>query len=108
MRKITNKVSEAFKNGESISSGNTAVVVDSDSTMIILHGNRIVLKNSEGIFFSLCGWNTPTTRERLQAAGISISQSKFMAVTNQDVADLEGNKIPAGSVICDSAVYKII
>ena len=108
MRKITKMIGEAFRNGKSMVSGNSCVVVDSDSTMIVLHGNRIVLKNSEGLFFSLCGWNTPTTRERLQAAGISISQSKFNAVTNQDISDLEGNVIPAGSVISDSGVYKII
>ena len=63
MRKITRKVTEAFLNEKSFSSGNTRT----DGCSIYLHGNRIVsrLGGTGIIIASDCGWRTPTTRERI-------------------------------------------
>ena len=62
MRKITEQAVKAFYLNEKFSQGNTSVI---DGAMY-LHGNKIaVLDGKEGIKFSLCGWNTTTTRERL-------------------------------------------
>ena len=66
MRKITAQATKAFYNGVSFKSGNTGVKSISDGVWLFLHGNRIAYKNSEGqLFISSCGWETPTTKERL-------------------------------------------
>ena len=63
MRKITRKVTEAFLEGRSFSSGNTMT----DGHSIYLHGNRIVsrLGGSDIIIASSAGWRTTTTRDRI-------------------------------------------
>ncbi len=70
MRKITRKTAEAFLEGRIKSMGNTYT----DGMSYFLHGNRIAYKPSnllmgrisgEGIRFSMRGWATVTTRERL-------------------------------------------
>lgn len=77
MRKITQKAQKAFNNNETFSLDNTTVAVCGNKTSLYLHGNLIAWKyNEETTYFSLCGWNTPTTRERLQAANISVVQRK--------------------------------
>tara|TARA_R100000315_G_C5212196_1_gene126179 strand:+ start:103 stop:492 length:390 start_codon:yes stop_codon:yes gene_type:complete len=66
MRKITRETAEAFLEGRIKSMGNTST----DGMSYFLHGNRIAYKPSnllsgEGIRFSMRGWATVTTRERL-------------------------------------------
>ena len=64
MRKISKSIANAFKNGERRSISNTVT----DNNEVLLHGNRIMWKNDSGdICLSMCGWDTPTTRERLNA-----------------------------------------
>ena len=101
MRKITKRVKTAFETGKKLTEGNTTVI----SNAIYLHGNRIAWKTDTGIGFSLCGWNTQTTRERLLAAGVRIAQRNYQAVTLQGITDCQGNAIPAGSVIDPVQVY---
>lgn len=36
-----------------------------DGENLRYHGNRIAYRKGNDIYFSLCGWNTPTTRLRL-------------------------------------------
>ena len=66
MRKITRETAEAFLEGRIKSMGNTYT----DGMSYFLHGNRIAYKPSplvDGgvIRFSMRGWPTVTTRERL-------------------------------------------
>tara|TARA_R110002110_G_C13140536_1_gene689719 strand:+ start:390 stop:686 length:297 start_codon:yes stop_codon:yes gene_type:complete len=62
MRKVTKQIAEAFDRGISETVGNTTTTGFS----VFLHGNKIVeLDPSGNVFMSLAGWNTPTTRERL-------------------------------------------
>ena len=64
MRKISKSIANAFNKGERRSISNT--VTDNDE--VLLHGNRIMWKNDSGdLCLSMCGWDTPTTRERLNA-----------------------------------------
>jgi len=80
MRKITKESSEAFVNFEQYKKSNTEVEIQKvgykydEVATFYLHGNRIaeitrstlpecsVLKSSQ---IDLCGWHTPTTRERI-------------------------------------------
>lgn len=62
MRKVTEKVMSAFLRGESCTVGNTST----DGQDVWLHGNRIATRDPEGGYMiNFCGWNTPTTRERI-------------------------------------------
>lgn len=61
MRKITKEIVAAFMNHETKRIGNS----DTDGTVIYLHGNKIAVHTNEGIKVTTAGWNTPTTRERL-------------------------------------------
>ena len=62
MRKETYKIAEAFRRGASARGART----ETDGTHVWLHGNLIAWRKSSGtICFSLAGWPTVTTRERL-------------------------------------------
>lgn len=63
-RKITQKAKDAFNFGYNFHETNTRV----ENNALYLWGNKILWKNERGnICFSLCGWDTPTTCERLRA-----------------------------------------
>jgi hypothetical protein len=61
MRLITEKIATAFNQNKPLSIGNTTT----DGNAIYLHGNKILERRGDGIYWNLCGWNTRTTRERL-------------------------------------------
>lgn len=64
MRKITRQAKDAFNFGFNFHQSNTRV----ENNALYLWGNKILWKNERGnICFSLCGWDTPTTCERLRA-----------------------------------------
>lgn len=64
MRKVTDKILNAFNAHKPAASGNTTT----DGTVILLHGNRIAERRRDGsVWVTLAGWNTVTTRERLRA-----------------------------------------
>lgn len=73
---ISIKASYAFYNRVRFSQSNTKVKTTEDGkTILILFGNPIAIANPQGfIEFTLRGWNTVTTRERLSALGIDIQQ----------------------------------
>lgn len=89
MRKITEQAVNALANGTKFSSGNTVV---SDGKLF-LHGNNIVSVTGLGsIDINLCGWNTPTTRERIN--GVLRHYRMGSISTKQGQAMLNGNSIP--------------
>jgi len=61
MRKITKQIAEALANGKNKTIGNTATF----DGKVYLHGNKIAEWKENGLYMSLAGWNTTTTRERL-------------------------------------------
>ena len=72
MRKIEAKMTAAVLAGLSMKSGNTEVDnwTSRDGarvTTVYLHGIRIAQNAGSGWRFRLAGWNTPTTRSRLNA-----------------------------------------
>ena len=78
MRKITKAAQQAIFAGRNFRRANTEVIAEPNGQgdlliTLKLHGNSIawLLKHpddSYSVRFSLCGWPTPTTRERLEAA----------------------------------------
>ena len=65
MRKVTAEIRRAFNNGQKKTIGNTWT----DGESVYLHGNKIVSRNpvSKVVYICTHGWNTITTRERLNA-----------------------------------------
>lgn len=62
MRKITKGIVAAFMKGETKRIGNS----HTDGKYLYLHGNAIAYHQCLGtIQITTAGWNTPTTRERL-------------------------------------------
>ena len=97
MRKVTQQIKQAFKNGTSLKVGNTRT----DGQTVWLHGNAIVKRDPDGLVrWSLAGWNTPTTRERVNGiANANVFQFKFEPVLNGQVIDpsdwfASPNKLP--------------
>lgn len=68
MRKIEKEMLSAVNSGKNWKKANTEVRLFPDnSTRVFLHGNQIAVLWRGGVKFSLSGWNTPTTRSRLNA-----------------------------------------
>lgn len=60
MRKVTQQTVRAFREHRSLRVGNT----ETDGWEYRLHGN-VIAENDGAVMVSLRGWNTPTTRDRL-------------------------------------------
>jgi len=80
MRKVTKQIKEAFEQGKSLKVGNTKT----DGQTVWLHGNAIVKRDKFGtVEWSLAGWNSPTTRERVNGiANAGVHQVNFEPVLN--------------------------
>lgn len=70
MRKVTKEIVEAFFARRSRKCGNTRT----DGQTFYLHGNaiakwRATFGGDDDLIITLAGWNTPTTRERLNGIG---------------------------------------
>lgn len=61
MRKITEKIANAFFAGDSLKIQNT----ETDGRSVWLYGNEIARRTADGLEVSLAGWGTDTTRERV-------------------------------------------
>lgn len=80
MRVGSGKIARAFLDGRKAKIKNTMT----DGEAIYLHGNKIVWKGDDNVIhFTLSGWNTVTTRDRInqvfRVAGITLAvcQHKF-------------------------------
>jgi len=102
MRKIEQEMQTAIRNRTDWKKSNTSVDVDSEGfTSVRLHGNRIAEIEPNGdIILSSCGWDTPTTKSRLNAvldcfvSGCGIFQKDFTwYVGNLNTPFFDGFKI---------------
>ena len=75
MRKITKEASKAFFNIKRFKKDNTQVrVSDNGNVSLWLFGYMIAWTFNGRIYFSMRGFPTVTTRERLSGLGINITQ----------------------------------
>lgn len=65
MRQITRDAVQAFRNWEKFNRGNTAVIPGVNGAVMTLHGNPIAASQYGEIHVTSAGWETPTTKERL-------------------------------------------
>ncbi len=90
MRKIERQMQDAIRNKVNWSSGNTTVFNDNEGNQFVtLHGNLIAqISNFGDIKLSSCGWQTVTTKSRLNAildtflSGIGVYQKDFVWYIN--------------------------
>jgi hypothetical protein len=88
MKKITRSACEAFMTHRRFVGNNTVVNIDDNGTAIMsLFGNVIAKHNKDGIIsVSNAGWNSNTTRERLNGLpGINIRQRKGIWYLNDKI-----------------------
>ena len=86
MRKISQEASKAFESGSEYKNSNTEV----SRGALFLHGNKIAeftslfpADQNKDINITLAGWNTNTTRERLNALeGVRVSTKQGQAYLN--------------------------
>ncbi len=84
MRQVTKQIREAFEQGTAKKVGNT----EPDGQTVWLHGNEIVKRDPSGlVLWSLAGWNTVTTRERVNG------------IADAGVHQVKGEPVLSGQVI---------
>ena len=94
MNKITRDAVRAFRNGNDFKRGNTQVKTYAHSNYreLLLHGNVIADMNEDGLYISSCGWETATTKERLNGLpNVSIYQRNFQWFLNGE--EWDGSRI---------------
>ena len=89
MRKITEQAIDAFMNHRRFKKKNTEVYKGEFTTLLILFGNTIAIKYDDGsIEITTCGWNSATTRERLNGIpGVHIQSVKGELYLNRNKWD---------------------
>jgi len=65
MRKITNRAVKAFYNHQSFKQANTSVESNEKGTFLYLYGNLIAVLDDSGLSVTTGGWDTLTTKDRL-------------------------------------------
>ena len=79
-RQITERACQAFENGETFYQSNTQVTSDGK---MYLFGNKIAEYVNGVLQVSMCGWNSNTTRERLNGlTGVSATSKKGIPYIN--------------------------
>jgi len=83
-RKISQAGAMALESGRKLHQSNTSVEIDNGGDWILkLHGNTIARITEDGLSITTAGWNTPTTRERLNALdGVGVHQKNYVLYLN--------------------------
>jgi hypothetical protein len=85
MRKITEQACRAFQNGKNFKLQNTQVINDGVTVSMYLHGHKIACRelSTNNMQICLCGYNTVTTRERLNGlSGVNLRSKNFTPYLN--------------------------
>lgn len=90
MRKITKEIVAAFMNREEKRIGNS----HTRGEFLYLHGNAIACLNPDGrIEVTTAGWNTPTTRERLNGLpGVRVYVRDHQRTSTTDLGTEAGRR----------------
>lgn len=94
MRKITKQITNNFLNEKSCHIGNSSVSCHDGMTWLYLHGNCIAKKKGTELWVTAAGWQTTTTKERLNGLpGVNIYQKNFQWYLNGQKWDGEWTQI---------------
>ena len=83
-RKISQAGAMALESKRKLHQSNTSVEIEFGEWVLKLHGNAISrIADNGDLFVTTAGWNTPTTRERLNALnGVSVHQKNYQLYLN--------------------------
>jgi len=88
MRKIEKEMCAAVRERRNWRESNTEVRRIEGGTRVYLYGNAIAAFLDDGTrYFSLAGWNTVTTRSRLNALGARVGQRNWEPYFNGERID---------------------
>jgi len=87
MRAITKRIAAAFEARKALTIDNTAT----DGQTVSLFGNRIIERRTDGVWWTLAGWNTPTTKERV--SGITGVRVGSEYIRNNNIKSSEWYKV---------------
>ena len=85
MRKIEQQMAEAIRTGADWKSGNTSVAHEAGGRFSVrLHGNEIARGTPKAVRLFDCGWQTVTTKSRLNAVLRAIDSPSRVYQTHGD------------------------
>tara|TARA_B100000900_G_C20552748_1_gene705455 strand:+ start:890 stop:1210 length:321 start_codon:yes stop_codon:yes gene_type:complete len=91
---------EAIKNNKNWTSGNTQVVTNDNVSTVYLHGNKIALVDDTSMTIFDGGWQSNTTKSRLNAlcdefciSGEGVFQKDFLWYVRKFVGSINGQSI---------------
>ena len=100
MRKIESQMCQAIHNNLNWSSGNTQVVTNDGVSTVYLHGNKIALIDDNSMTIFDGGWQSHTTKSRLNAlceefciSGECVFQKNFLWYVNKFVGCINGQNV---------------
>jgi hypothetical protein len=102
MRKIESQMCQAVLNNKNWTSGNTSVMIDEETntSSVYLHGNLIATVTDNDMTIYDGGWQTNTTKSRLNAlcsefciSGEGVFQKNFQWYVNKFVGCINGENI---------------
>lgn len=83
MKTVTKTIIGAFLDRKPKTLNNTST----DGQSLFLFGNKIAEHRPDGVWFTLAGWPTVTTRDRLNALGARLHQVNFVTCLNGQPVD---------------------
>ena len=87
-RRITQEICSAFLNGYKMSKSNSHVTITDEGAELYLHDNKIAKRENGKLLVSMAGWDSVTTRERLNGLpGVSIFQKDWEQYLNGEIID---------------------
>jgi hypothetical protein len=89
-RKIETDLIDALREGRDLKQANTTY--DPRTGTVTLHGSAIAQREGDGWKFNLCGYNTPTTRSRLNAVARAYGLNGVF--TRAGLPLVAGNAVP--------------
>lgn len=98
MRKITRDIIRAFESRTELRIGNSRT----DGKSLWLFGNKIAEHRSDGLWITNAGWNSVTTKERLNGLGVRIQQVRGDWVLNGRAWEGGWVNVDAWNDGCDS------
>ena len=83
MRKVTEQIIRAFESGKNLRVSNSEVKANATGVYMYLFGNLIARRVGNRVQITMAGYNTNTTRERLNGLkGVSLCQRNFTPYLN--------------------------
>ncbi len=87
MRQVTREICQAFINGRKSTKSNS----HTDGKTLWLHGNAIARHTPSGIEVTTAGWDTTTTKERLNGLADLLYKKRPFHTKNFELKDAQGD-----------------